>query len=274
MRLRDKVAVVTGSTRGIGEAIVRVFHKEGAKVVITGRDEVKGLAIKDQLEKDSINEKFSDRRPRCIFVKFDVSVKNDVLRLKEKTLDIFGSIDILVNNAGAQGPFPFEELSEEAWDRIMDVDLKGTFYCSQIFGRQMIKQKSGVIVNMASISAHYAYPDGGAYGPAKTAVIMLTKQCAMEWAKYNIRVNSISPGLILTPLSENIYQDAAVTQARIEMIPLSRIGTPEDVAYTALFLCSDDSSYITGQDILVDGGITDNVFQKIPGRAKIKEKFN
>ena len=114
MRLRDKVAVVTGSTRGIGEAIVRVFHKEGAKVVITGRDEIKGLAIKDQLEKDSINEKFSDRRPRCIFVKFDVSVKNDVLGLKEKTLDIFGSIDILVNNAGAQGPFPFEELSEGA----------------------------------------------------------------------------------------------------------------------------------------------------------------
>jgi len=106
------------------------------------------LATKDQLEKDSINEKFSDKGSRCILVKFDVSIKNDVLGLKEKTLDIFSSIDILINNAGAQSPFPFEELSEEAWDRIMDVDLKlkGTFYCSQILGRQMIKQKSGVIV--------------------------------------------------------------------------------------------------------------------------------
>lgn len=153
----------------------------------------------------------------------------------------------------------------------MDIDLKGTLFCSQIFGRQMIKQKSGVILNMASMSAYYAYPGGGAYGPAKAAVITLTKQCAMEWAKYNIRVNSISPGLIRTPLSENIYQDAAVTQARLEMIPLGRIGTAEDVAYGALFLCSDDSSYITGQDILVDGGITDNVYQRIPGRAKIRE---
>jgi NAD(P)-dependent dehydrogenase (short-subunit alcohol dehydrogenase family) len=274
MRLRDKVAVVTGSTRGIGEAIARLFYKEGAKVVISGRDEAAGQAIADQLAKDEVNAKFSDKGPRCIFVKFDVSVKKDVLRLKENTLSYFGAVDILVNNAGAQGPFPMEKITEEAWDRIMDIDLKGTFYCSQIFGEQMIKQKTGVILNMASISAHYAYPDGGAYGPAKSATIMLTKQCAMEWAKHNIRVNSISPGLIRTPLSENIYQDEAVTQARIEMIPMRRIGTPEDVAYTTLFLCSDESSYITGQDILVDGGITDNIFQKIPGRAKIKEKFN
>lgn len=273
MKLKDRVAVVTGSTRGIGEAIARLFHKEGAKVVITGRDETKGLSIRKELVKDKTMAEFSNEDTRCIFVKCDVSVKNDVLQLKKKTLSAFGSIDILVNNAGVIAPSPFENLTEAAWDKIMDIDLKGTFYCSLIIGQQMIKQKSGVILNMSSISAYYAYPDGGAYGPAKAGTIMLTKQCAMEWAKYNIRVNSISPGLIRTPLSENIYKDEAVTQARLEMIPLRRIGTPEDVAQAALFLCSDESSYITAQDILIDGGLTDNVYQKIPGRAKIKEKI-
>jgi NAD(P)-dependent dehydrogenase (short-subunit alcohol dehydrogenase family) len=269
MRLRDKVAIVTGSTRGIGEAIARVFFREGARVVITGRDEARGWEIKRELDKAGGTGDDGKHGPHCLFVKTDVSVRDQVMRLNQKTLDAYGRVDILVNNAGVQGPFPMEGISEEAWDTIMTVDLKGTLHCSQIVGHEMIRRRSGVILNMASISAHYAYPGGGAYGPAKAAVIMLTKQCAMEWAQYNIRVNSLSPGLIRTPLSENIYTDSEITSARIDMIPLKRIGTPEDVAYAALFLCSEESSYITGQDILVDGGIIDNVFQKIPGRATI-----
>jgi dihydroanticapsin dehydrogenase len=273
MRLRDKVAIVTGSTRGIGEGCVRLFYREGAKVVVTGRDEIKGLSlVKEMMERDTPDE-FAQAGNRCIFIKADVSLKGDVVRLRNKILDTFGRIDILVNNAGINVPSPFEDLAEEAWDRVMETNSKGVFFCSQIIGKQMIEQRSGTIVNIASMAGHYAFPHGGAYGPAKSAVVMLTKQCAMEWAKHNIRVNSVSPGLTRTPMTENIYQDEEVLRARIEMIPLGRIGTPEDVAHAALFLCSDESSFITGQDILVDGGLLDNVFQKIPGRAKIKEKI-
>lgn len=273
MRLSDKVAIITGSTRGIGEACARLFYREGAKVVVTGRDEPKGLSLVEELLSATAPKELDQTDNRCTFVKADVSLKGDVLRLRDRTLEAFGRIDILVNNAGINVPSPLQDLSEEAWSRVMDVNVKGVFFCSLIIGRQMIGQKSGAIVNIASMAAHYAFPYGAAYGPAKSAVIMLTKQCAMEWAKYNVRANSISPGLIRTPMTENIYQDEGVTRERIGLIPLGRIGTPEDVALAALFLCSDDSSFITGQDILVDGGLLDNVFQRIPGRAKIKEKI-
>ena len=273
MRLKDKVAIVTGSTRGIGEGCVRLFYREGARVVITGRDEIRGLSLKKEMMEKETPDEFANADNRCIFVKTDVSLKRDVARLRDKTLDAFGRIDVLVNNAGINMPSPFEDLAEEAWDKVMAINLKGVFFCSQIIGREMIKQRSGVIVNISSLASHYAFPDGGAYGPAKSAVIMITKQCAMEWARYNIRVNSISPGLIRTFMAENVYKDEKLTRARIEMIPLGRIGIPEDVAHTALFLCSDESSFITAQDIVVDGGLLDNVFQKIPGRAKIKEEI-
>ena len=273
MRLSDKVAIITGSTRGIGEACARLFYREGAKVVVTGRDEPKGLSLVEELLSATAPKELDQTDNRCTFVKADVSLKGDVLRLRDRALEVFGRIDILVNNAGINVPSPLQDLSEEAWSRVMDVNVKGVFFCSLIIGRQMIGQKSGAIVNIASMAAHYAFPYGAAYGPAKSAVIMLTKQCAMEWAKYNVRANSISPGLIRTPMTENIYQDEGVTRERIGLIPLGRIGTPEDVALAALFLCSNDSSFITGQDILVDGGLLDNVFQRIPGRAKIKEKI-
>jgi NAD(P)-dependent dehydrogenase (short-subunit alcohol dehydrogenase family) len=270
MRLEKKVAIVTGSTRGIGEAVARVFHREGASVVVSGRDEAAGEAIVEDL---MANEKGSPDggSKRAVFIKADVSSHEDVVRLKDETLATFGAIDILVNNAGIQAPYSMEKLPMSAWNKVMEIDLKGTLLCSQIVGAEMIKRRSGAVINNASISGRYAYPDGGAYGPAKAAVIMLTKQCAMEWSQYGIRVNSISPGLIRTPLSENIYQDEDVLHRREEMIPLGRIGRPEDIAFAAVFLASDEAGYITGQDLLVDGGLTDSVFQRIPGRAVIRE---
>jgi len=261
MRLSGKVAIVTGSTRGIGEGIARLFCAEGAKVVITGRDKSKGFSLSQELGRKS---EYSARG--CLFVPGDIRVKEDIIRLKEEALSTFGSIDILVNNAGISMPQALETMTEAAWKGIIDIDLNAVFQCSSVIGQQMIKQKRGVIVNVSSIAAYHPFPGGGAYGAAKAGTIMMTKQYAMEWAKYNIRVNSVSPGLIRTPLTEKIYEDESVTQARIEMIPLRRIGRPEEVAYCVLFFCSEESAYITGQDIIVDGGLTDNVYQGIPGR--------
>ena len=134
-----------------------------------------------------------------------------------------------------------------------------------------MKQMSGAIVNIGSIAGHYGFPGLGIYGPSKSAVINFTKACAIEWAEYNIRANSISPGMIRTPMNENVYRDEDIVKARIELVPMKRIGTPEDIANAALFLCSDESNYITAQDIIVDGGLVDNVLKKIPGKATIKE---
>jgi NAD(P)-dependent dehydrogenase (short-subunit alcohol dehydrogenase family) len=271
MRLRNKVAVVTGSTRGIGEAIVRLFHKEGAKVVITGRDRERGMSIREELEQDPVTSQFPEDKSRALFLNFDVTRADEVARATERILEKFGSIDILVNNAGAIAPVPVLELTEDLLNEVMDTNFKGALYCSQVIGPHMMKQKHGVIVNIASIAGHYAISHAGAYGPAKAALILLTKQSAMEWARYNIRVNSISPGLVRTPLSESVYRDEALNRARCDIIPLGRIGTPRDVAQAALFLCSEESSYITAQDIIIDGGLTDVVYQNIPGKPKKKE---
>ena len=270
MRLANKVAVVTGSTRGIGEAVARAFHREGASVVVSGRDEAAGQKIVKDLA--AMEKEVSGEGPaRAVFIMADVSSQEAVVRLRDETLAAFGAIDILVNNAGVVAPYPVEKLPMNAWNKVMDIDLKGVLLCSQIVGAAMIERRSGAIINIASIAGRNAYPDAGAYGPAKAAVIMLTKQCAMEWARYGIRVNAISPGLIRTPLSENIYQDEDTTRRREEMIPLGRIGRSEDVALTAVFLASDEAGYITGQDLLVDGGLTDSALQNIPGRSVIKE---
>ena len=266
MKLKNKVAIVTGSTRGIGEAIARAFYEEGAKVVVSGRDEATGQAIvKELLAK---GDAFFGG---AIFVKADVSKREDIEALKDKALSEFGAIDILVNNAGVNAPFNMSEMPLAAWDKVMDINLKGVLYGLQAIGAELLKQKSGSVINIASIAARYAFPGGGPYGPSKSAVKMLTKQCAMEWAKDGVRVNAISPGLILTPLSENIYKDEEIKKTREAIIPLGRIGRPEDIANLAVFLASEDSSYITAQDILVDGGLTDCVYQQLPGRATIKE---
>lgn len=245
MKLDGKTAIVTGSGQGIGRAIALALAKEGADVVINVRKSVqRAKAVADEVR--ALGR-------RALVMRADVSKKGEVDQMVKKTLEEFGKVDILVNNAGISARAPIEELSEEDWDRVMNVNLKGAFLCSVAAGKEMIKLKRGNIINIVAASGHRSYPLAGAFGPSKAAVISLTKQLAMEWAKYNIRVNGVSPGPIWSPQTESMLKDEK-TRERIKKIPMGRIGRPEEIADVAVFLASEDSSYITGQVIIVDGG--------------------
>ena len=204
----------------------------------------------------------------AIAINADVSDKSQVMQMSERALSEYGSIDILINNAGTMSPpTPIQDLPEEDWDRVIAVNLKGTFLCSQVVGKSMIPHGKGCIINIASICGHGPYPMGGAYSSSKGAIIVLTQQLALEYSKYNIRVNSISPGLIRTPLTEKVYIDSEIYERRVNLIPSHRIGGPEDIANAALFLASDGASYINGVDIMVDGGFMKVLQQLLPGRS-------
>ena len=175
-------------------------------------------------------------------------------------LKIFGRIDGLVNVAGIFMKSPIEEVSEQDWDRVIAVNLKGTFLCSQAVGREMIKQGGGSIVNFASVAGHTPQIYSGAYSPSKAGVVLLTKIMAVEWAKYNIRVNAVSPGPIVTPMTDSIYNTETLRKARTRSIPMNRFGNPEEVAKAVVFLVSDESSYVTGHALSIDGGSLDSMF--------------
>jgi NAD(P)-dependent dehydrogenase (short-subunit alcohol dehydrogenase family) len=262
MKLKDQTAIITGSGSGIGRSIALAFAREGADVVVTDIQEENCFKVLAEVAKYSANS---------LAMKVDVTKGGEIERLARATLDKYKKIDILVNNAGTGAAYNLEDTPEEDWDRIMGINLKGVFLCSQQVGKIMIQQKKGNIINIASISAHTPIPQGNAYSVTKAGVRMLTRLAALEWGKYNIRVNSISPGLIRTPLTENVYADPEQYRQRSELVPMKRIGTSEDVARLALFLASEDSSYIHGEDIVIDGGLLTTVYQQVPGRASIRK---
>jgi len=256
MRLKNKVAIITGGASGIGRATSLLFGKEGAKVVVADIDEEGGQETA-RLIKAADGETF--------FVKTDVSKEEDVRRLVEATIKKYGRLDILVNNAGVVLIQPFEEITQEQFDRVVNINLKGIFLVSKYGVQQMKKQREGVIVNMGSVSAHASQVDHAVYGATKGAIISMTRAMAVEFAPYNIRVNSISPGSVDTPmLRGDLRIEAERTKKNFEELRkereregvLRRWATPEEIASCILFLASDDSSYITGADLRVDGGWT------------------
>jgi 3-oxoacyl-[acyl-carrier protein] reductase len=244
MKLEGQVAIVTGAGQGIGEAIALLFAREGAAVIV---DDINPKTAR-KVAKD-INE----RGGTALAIKADVSNADEVNMLVEKTMERFKKIDILVNNAGIIKIAPVLELTETEWDDVIDVNVKGQFLCSKAVAKYMTKQKRGKIINIASIGAHVGAPGSAAYTVSKVGILQLTKVLAVEWGKYNINVNVVSPGLTMTVMAEYVTKKLPSLQG-IDRVPLRRLAKPEDIADAVLFLASSESDYITGQEIIVDGG--------------------
>jgi len=249
MKLKDKVAIVTGaaSSIGMGRAFALAFAKEGADVVVC---DIKHEGVKER------TEEIKQLGRKALAVKTDVSKPSDVSQLIETTVNTFGKIDILVNNAGVreEPAKPIQDITEEEWDSINGVNLKGVFLCIKYAVPHMIKQKRGKIINIASIFGQVAFPNYGAYCAAKGGVINLTRTLALELAPHKINVNAIGPGVIETELSKTTLEDPEVMKLILPLIPFGRVGQPEDIAAVAVFLASDESEYVNGQTIFADGG--------------------
>jgi len=248
-RLKDKIAIVTGSSVGIGKAIALTYAKEGAIIVTNSRKLERAEATSNEIR--AIGS-------QALAIEADLTKSTDIDYLIDITIEKFGRIDILVNNAGIAMISPTEDLSEHDWDRAIAIDLKATFLCSQkAVKRSMIPQKSGVIINLSSILGKVALPMRAAYCASKAGVIALTQVMGSEWAKYNIRVVAIGPGYILTELvQQSIDTGVFNADTLINRTPMKRFGKLEEIANLAVFLASDDAGYITGEVIFVDGGMT------------------
>lgn len=249
--LTGKIAIVTGGGFGIGEGIARVLTKCGATVVIAEIDEENGRRVEKDLQKDF---------GRGLFIYTDVSSSSQVKSMVNRTMERFGRIDILVNNAGVNFVKPTLEMKEEDWNKVLNVDLKGTFLCSQATLRQMVKQKSGSIINIASVHTYATLPSAAPYAAAKGGMECMTRSMAIEFGPMGIRINVISPGLTDTNIWQDIKKaggdEKAVEEFWMRHIPLKRVQKSEEVGNVVAFLASDESSYITGANIFTDGGMT------------------
>lgn len=246
LSLAGKTAIVTGASHGIGRAIALTLAGAGADVAICSR----GFEDLEVVAKE-----IRGMKRRALAVSADTSRKADVDNLVKQAVAAFGGIDILVNNAGIVPIAPILEMTEETWDQVMDVDVKGYFLCAQAVARKMIEQKrKGAIVQVASHFGFRAGPPMGGYSVAKAGVVMLTKVLARELGPYGIRANGIAPGFTKTEGTSARIKDPNFIKEREAAVPLRRVAEPEDMVGAVLFLASDASSYITGDTIIVDGG--------------------
>lgn len=249
MRLADKVVLITGATSGIGRATALLFAREGAKLTLTGRNPTRGQQILDEV---------GEIGGEALFVQMDVRLPEDCRRSVDETLRAFGRLDILFNNAGVFFPATVLDCTEEQWDETIDVNLKGAFLMSKYALGAMLAQGSGVIINNSSGWGLVGGHEAAAYCASKGGMVLLTKAMAVDHSRQGIRVNSICPGDVDTPmLADDARQRGMTWQNYLQEAserPLGRIGTPEEIAKAALFLASEDSSFMTGATLVVDGG--------------------
>ena len=246
MRLKGKIAVVTGSSRGVGRAVALGYGKEGAQVVVNYTSNEKAA--------DEVVNAIKAMGSDAIAVKADVASKKDVDTLIQETFDKFGRIDILVNNAGFTRPAMMLKMTEDQWDQVVDIHLKGAFLCSQAAGVHMKEQQSGKIINVTSVAGLVGTVGQINYSAAKGGVLSMTKSIARELARYNICANVISLGIVATDMTEKIRQDEKLKEIYMNRILLKRFAEPDDISPAFVFLASDESNYITGQLLCVDGG--------------------
>ncbi|MCG8560259.1 MAG: glucose 1-dehydrogenase [Hyphomicrobiales bacterium] len=250
MSFEDKVVIVTGAARGIGRACAERFAQEGANVVLADIDEDRG---------EKVEEELTEAGHTARFIGCDIAEKLDIRNLIAATLEAHGRIDVLVNNAAILDSAPFLELEEDAFDRVLRVNLKGTFLMGQAVARQMVAQVEegdppGAIVNLSSVNAVFALPDHVAYTMSKGGIAQLTKAMALSLADRGIRVNAIGPGSIMTPMLEQVAEDKEAMARIMSRTPVGRFGEAAEIAAIAVFLASPEASYITGTTVYADGG--------------------
>ncbi len=246
MRMQNKVVIVTGGSQGIGKEYSLGLAREGATVIIADVDEGKGQQVAKL-----INETYG----KALFIKTDVSKKNDAINLVQKTVNTFGRLDVLVNNAAILETEPVCEISEAMWDKQMAVNAKGTLFCSQAAAVVMKKQNKGKIINISSIGALAAQPGLCAYHSTKAAVLTITRSLALELVQWNIQVNAVVPGTTDTGMAARAMLDDSFKKQVVDPIPMGRLGKPEELLGAVLYFATDDSNYCSGQTLVVDGGV-------------------
>ncbi len=247
MRLKGKVALVTGAGRGIGRGIAEVFADEGADVAVND--------VTNMQEAEAVADGIRNKGRRAVAVQADVAKRAEVEPMVDKVWKDLGPIDILVNNAGIETIVPFLELTDEQWTRLVDVNLRGAWLCSQVFCRRALAEhRKGSIVNIGSIQAAKVLPGRTHYAPTKLGLEALTRNMSAEMTPQGIRVNCIHPGLIDTPMTSWVMKDPDILPVVLAQISLGRAGQPREIGAVAAFFASDDASYLTGQSVFVDGG--------------------
>ncbi|MDT1063209.1 SDR family oxidoreductase [Paracoccus sp. CPCC 101403] len=251
LELQDKTVVITGAGGGIGRALCQAFAAQGARVVALDRDAAALGTLTEELGQSAVA------------LACDLS-KGDEIEAAAARVDELGGADVLINNAGILRPGPLDSIAEADWSAMLRINLTGYLLTSQAFGRAMLARGAGAIVHVSSIAGSQPQPASGAYSASKSAILMLSRQMAQEWGPRGVRSNCVSPGLVRTPLSEAFYADPETKARREEMVPLRRIAAPEDMAEVALFLASPRASYVTGQEIVVDGGLSQSLMGLVP----------
>jgi len=253
--LREKVCVVTGAASGIGRGIALAFAQAGARLVALDRD-------RDGCARTA--EEAKGAGAAAVSFACDVTDPAAVAAAASETSNAFGRCDVLVNNAGILRPGEIATVSGADWNALMEVNLTAYLTCAQTFGRDMLARGSGALVHIASIAASEPQATSGAYSVSKAGVVMLSRQIAFEWGPRGVRSNAVSPGLVRTPMSEAFYHAPGVLERREAAVPLRRVGTPTDIADVVVFLASERARYVSGQEIVVDGGFAQTLMSHVP----------